>query len=184
MHSKDILIDSLTYFWSLVIFERDDFILDQCEGSKVPQNERSYSDPTLGRSKSYFFMSLQKTKFDYFCLSFPVHFEEVLDWYILGWLRRLHCYDDIIVALKNLWVKVHWRLQWNYELCRRCLQKHSTACISCIYEILIDIILEPSVEILYSDDNKWKCIFTLDGFFTVLYGILTSKQSLSRGKSG
>ena len=27
MHSKDILIDSLTY---LVIFERDDFILDQC----------------------------------------------------------------------------------------------------------------------------------------------------------
>ena len=30
MHSKDILIASLTYFWSLVNFERDDFILDQC----------------------------------------------------------------------------------------------------------------------------------------------------------
>ena len=30
MQSKDILIASLTYFWSLVIFERDDFILDQC----------------------------------------------------------------------------------------------------------------------------------------------------------
>ena len=30
MHSKDILIASLTYFLSLVIFERDNFILDQC----------------------------------------------------------------------------------------------------------------------------------------------------------
>ena len=31
MHSKGILIASLTYFSSLVIFERDGFILDQCE---------------------------------------------------------------------------------------------------------------------------------------------------------
>ena len=30
MHSKYILIASLTHFWSLVIFYRDDFILGQC----------------------------------------------------------------------------------------------------------------------------------------------------------
>ena len=35
MHSKDILIAYLTFFFSLVIFDRDDFILDQCAPVQV-----------------------------------------------------------------------------------------------------------------------------------------------------
>ena len=42
MHSKDILIASLTYFLSLVIFEQDDFILDQCAVCIVRHAVNSY----------------------------------------------------------------------------------------------------------------------------------------------
>ena len=43
MHSKNILIASLAYFLSLVIFERDDFILDQCALTANPSYNYDWS---------------------------------------------------------------------------------------------------------------------------------------------
>ena len=60
MHSKDILIAFLTYFLSWIIFEPDDFILDQCvlgtcldtRFLKIgPLSQKLHLDPKL---KAYF----------------------------------------------------------------------------------------------------------------------------------